>query len=132
MLGAGVASEEPLPGTYAFHQHLPDFLRMGMWWITGALAVVIAFRPSGRSGDAIAWAALYLMPAVRFISYFMAWVDSMSPYGTIGHPRGWVSGTVYLCIMLTIYTCSGWPEPVPPGRLTRVRDKGDEEGMRRG
>ena len=104
-------------GIFAPHLLIPPAVRAFLWIFTGVLAIVSAWRPVGYT-DAFAWAGLYVMPAVRCISYFISWVDYMLPWGSIGYVNGWLFSGVYATIVSLVWICSGWPDvvltPDPP------------------
>lgn len=99
-----------------FHLSIPADVRGLLWTLTGVTAMCAAFRPPGFS-DAFGWTALYVMPAVRTVSYLSGWLDWIVPFGTPGHERGWVPAITWAVIVVLIATCAGWPEParvLPP------------------
>ena len=86
---------------------LPAPVEGGLWVLSGILAVIFA----NRTDDEYGFLALYIMPAVRALSYFLGWVDYLSPVATAGYPRGWLSSLFYVVMILFIVICAGWPEP---------------------
>lgn len=64
--------EVPTERQFMYHLHLPIWLRSAVWVVTGVIAVVFAFRRNSTPG----FAALYLMPAIRSSSFFLAWAAS--------------------------------------------------------
>ena len=94
-----------------FHLLIPADVRGFLWMLTGGTAIVAAFRPPGFS-DAFGWTALYVMPALRLVSYLSGWLDWIVPFGTPGYERGWVPAITWAVIVVLIATCAGWPEPI--------------------
>lgn len=108
LIGLGVVGEPSTPGVW--HHTWPDWVRIAMWVGCGATAVVFAWRPKGAS-DAIGWVALYLPPAVRAVSFLVAWSDYLLPLGGAGFARGWVSALIYGAMVAMVTLLSRWPEP---------------------
>ena len=108
-IGVGTFDDSITPGLL-HEQFMPAWARSVVWVITGLLAIVYAWRPPGFS-DATAWLALYTMPAIRTVSYTLAWLDSMFDFGGPGLERGWQFATIYAVMVGVVMICSDWPEP---------------------
>lgn len=119
VLGLGVATGS---GTSfgLLHEVIPAQLRGLAWVITGAVAIVFAWRPPGFH-DAPGFVALYIMPAVRVLSYGLAWIDHLLPIGSPGYEQGWRFAATYAAMLAAVYICSGWPDH-PRTRLPREDD----------
>ena len=89
---------------------IPRAVEGAAWIVSGFVAVVYAHRTDDEYG----FLALYIMPAIRALSFFLGWLDSLSPVGSDGYSRGWFSALFYLIMILFIVICAGWPEPAPP------------------
>lgn len=116
LVGAGINDELVIPGVP--HLLIPGMYRTMLWVITGVLAIIAAFRPTGFS-DAFGWAALYMMPALRTVSYSIAWTDALIPWGGGGYDNGWKFAAIYFVMAAAVWFCSGWPEPPPLERHKR-------------
>lgn len=121
LLGVAVLDEAGFPGVDSVpHYAIPPALRMLLWCGSGAFAIATAFRPCGKS-DAMGWAILYFMPAVRALSYALSYVWVVTPPPGDGYPDGLIWCGVYTSIVITVYICSGWPNPANVGRARRRR-----------
>ena len=109
MLGLTVFTDPDWP--YAVHTLIPREVRSALWIASGVTAVIFAWRPPGFS-DAWGWTALYVMPAVRVVSFAWAWVDSWVPWGTPGYPDGYQHVLINGSMLAVVLICSSWPEPV--------------------
>ena len=116
LLGVATLDEAGYPGVDSVpHLAMPYVVRMLLWCGSGAIAIATAFRPCGKS-DALGWAVLYFMPAVRSLSYGLAYIWDVTPLPGDGYPAGFVWCGVYAIIVVTVYICSGWPNPADVGR----------------
>lgn len=95
------------------HDMLPLGFRSTLWVTGGVVAAVYAWRPPGFD-DAAAWALLYVPPAIRLVSYSVAWIDSALPFGGAGWSQGWAPAAIYMAMVGVVYTCADWPEPPRP------------------
>jgi hypothetical protein len=98
---------------------IPQPIRAGLWVASGFAAIY--FGTQTKRIDAIGWTALYIMPALRSLSYFLGWVDFVIPWGGDGIERGWLAALIYLALVAVIVVCARWPDPPPPPNL-------DDEG----
>lgn len=89
-----LGTEIPLDST--FHQGLPQWVRLVIWFGAAALAFGAAFSNRLRR---IAVAALVVGPAMRVLSYLIAWVISIIPGPPPGVASGWYNASVF-AIML--------------------------------
>lgn len=115
----------PLPDNeWVLFQYVPDPFLAGAWWITGIVAIVQGLRgnPHSTADDALGHVALYLMPAVRIVSYGGAALLSIADHGlgmlgyhvTIGDPEAWYSALLWLVVAAMLAVCASWPNPQPP------------------
>lgn len=108
-----------IPGPHVAHQFLPNWIGVGAWVVTGLIAVAAALRPPGIP-DHWGFTALYLMPAIRFISYAMGWVASWGlfdpPPWMPSFSEGWRYVALYAGLVGVIMICAGWREPLPTRR----------------
>lgn len=111
VIGAGALSSSGSISPSLIHEYLPAWLRASLWIACGLLAIAYAFRPPGLS-DRVGFAALYIMPAVRVLSYTLAWIDYLVPIGGEGYELGWRFAAIYASMLATVVITSGWPEPV--------------------
>jgi len=110
LIGVGTVVVPPPPGNL-LHLLIPAPIRAGLWCGTGLVAVFYAWIPKTRS-DGWGFLALYLMPAVRAVSYFIAWVD-FSVDGVGGYRYGWLAALFYTVFVGIVVVCAGWREPPP-------------------
>ena len=82
-------------------EYLPLWLRVAIWWVAAACAIIATFWPPGD--DRWGWVLLSLPVSLRAVTYFAAtcfgWLD-------VTH---FVSWAVILTLVVLI---SFWPEPV--------------------
>lgn len=110
LVGIGAAVVPPPPGDL-LDLHIPAPIRAALWCGTGLVAICHAWMPKTRS-DGWGFLALYLMPAVRAASYFIAWVD-FTIDGRGGYRYGWLSALFYAVFVGIVAICAGWREPPP-------------------
>lgn len=111
-VGTGVGTLiSPRPEAWDDVPLLREFPGGWAWVACGAFAMFYAMRPRRVVHDGVAFVALYLPPAFRAGAYMLAWADSLTPFGAIGYPRGWLSALVYLGLVAAVMICSSWPEP---------------------
>jgi hypothetical protein len=98
-------------GDDLFFEQLPIVIRAWGWIVFGLLAIAAAIAPPGPP-DWLGFAALYVMPAIRAVSYLWGWLASLDHQG--GYPPGWRAAIFYLIFLAVLITCAGWREPLPP------------------
>lgn len=87
---------------------IPAPLRLVLWAGSGLVAIGYAWMPRTRS-DAPGFVILYVMAAVRFTSYLLAWVD-YSLDGEGGYKHGWIMAAINATFMGLIAVCASWRE----------------------
>lgn len=83
------------------HTHLPILVRIGIWVIPGIVAMVVAFDDKWK---ALGFALLFIPPAERAVSYFVAAV-------TVPTFTRIPAVLIYLLLLVMISTIASWPEP---------------------
>ena len=116
----------PLPiNRWVLFQHLPNAALAAGWWSTGLVAVGQGLRSSAFDDrpDTLGHVALYLMPAVRVVSYSLAWLMSVGGWiagqlgyhiGSVGDTNAWYTSLVWLLVSLMLVVAASWPNPQPP------------------
>lgn len=114
-LGSGVGTLiSPQPQAWDDVPLLREYPDGWVWIAAGLLSMAYALRPRHITHDGVAFVALYLPPAYRAGAYVLAWIDSLTPLGAIGYPRGWLSALIYLGLVAAVMICSDWDEPLRP------------------
>ena len=122
LFGFGVWQSHNPPRPWVLHEILPDLLQACGWWVTGAVAIWHGLRGPGRP-DWRGHVALYLMPALRVLSYGLSWVawlisDAMVRQGiaeqTVGFDKGYYAALLWLMLSVLLAVASAWPNPAPP------------------
>lgn len=91
------------------YEYLPVWLRVALWAVPGAIAVVSAVR---RSWDPIAWMLLIAPVAERAIGFAFAWIVNI--FGG-GYPNAWRGFLLYAATGTLIYFCArGLDQPGGP------------------
>ncbi|GAC1387131.1 MAG: hypothetical protein NVSMB4_14010 [Acidimicrobiales bacterium] len=113
LIGASIPSDPTRSAYYPelIHLLIPDPIRVGLWVLTGLVAILSAWRKPGWS-DALGFSALVVMPTVRCLSYAWGWIVGALDL-TGGHPgiaRDGISALVWAAAAVLIITISGWRE----------------------
>lgn len=105
----------------AFHTLFPHWFAVGMWWATGVLALVTAFT---EKLDYIGIALLTVMPMIRTLSFFGAWIFGVLPDWVVeilpgdpieGSPSAWLSATLSALLLSFVFIVANIRQgPVPP------------------
>lgn len=111
-IGQLVAPEPQAP--WVLHQAIPAHVRAGAWILTGAIAVLSGARGRGVA-DAAGHVALWVMPALRCISYGASWVlylaTSTLTDRTIGYDHGWYAAGIWAFVIVMLHLVAAWPNP---------------------
>ena len=95
-----------------------EHLRGALWIVTGAIAMIYAWKPQGR--DAVGFVALYIMAGYRFVAYMVGFAQWLgSDHGEQGSPRGAVAAFTWVIILVLIVTVAGWRESADDDRRGR-------------
>lgn len=126
VVGLGVYGSAGI-GQGLLHELIPSQVRGALWVGTGLLAVVYAWRPRGMS-DALGFAALYLAPAIRVLSYGVATILAALP----GHHPGaydnaWRFLVIYAAMVAGVAITSGWKEPITRREVIDVVTGGEDD-----
>lgn len=118
LFGAGVLLDPTAPRSWVAYEYVPDWFEAGCWWLTGSLAVWQGFRGPERP-DWVGHVALYVMPAIRVISFALSWVlwlgsSILSPDHVIGWPGGWYAALVWSLVSVMLRLIADWPNPSRP------------------
>lgn len=139
VLGVGQLFFPLADNPWVLFQHLPNAILAGGWWVTGLVAIGQGLRSSAFDdrADTLGHVALYLMPAVRFVSYLLAWLLSIGGWAAdllgrpyrVGDPTAWYTALIWLLISAMLAVAAAWPNPQPhmprpPARLM----EGDDDG----
>jgi hypothetical protein len=113
-IGLGVLLEPDNRAPVYLYEHLPEWVRVGGWWITGALAAWAAAR---KTHVAVAVAGLMLMPLERLGSLLWGALD----YAVHGEPAelasAWYAAGWYLFLVGVVAITAHVKEPTrDPGR----------------
>lgn len=112
LMGLSIMLSEPSPPVSGLpHTYLPSGVRFFLWAASGVVAIFAAVHSTrGSRAESIGFAALYVMPAERALSYFIAWVSALDVIPGVGMGRGWIFCLQYLAYVGLIYICAGWFE----------------------
>lgn len=114
-IGLGVLLEPDSRPPVYLYEHLPIWMRVGGWWITGALALWAAVRKTNRTYIAVA--GLMIMPLERLGSLLWGALD----YALHGEPAAlataWYSAGWYVMLVGVVAITAHVKEPTKdPGR----------------
>lgn len=122
LFGVGVLLEPVAPRPWVLYEHLPPLVQATGWWASGVVAIWQGSKGPHRD-DSVGHVALYLMPAVRLLSFIVAWVvylgsavcDQIGASNTvIGYPNGWFAASIWCIVSAMLALAASWPNPVPP------------------
>lgn len=120
--GLGVMIQPNIPRSWVLYEYLPPLAQAAGWWLTGLIAVWAGLKGPARD-DSMGHVALYLMPAVRLISFVFSWLIYLGSLvaqdlgwkgHTIGFAEGWFIAAVWCLIQLMLAIAASWPNPEPP------------------
>ena len=122
LFGFGTLYSPLHPRDWVFHEQLPAWLNALGWVATGAVAIWQGLRGPGRQ-DYAGHVALYLMPALRIVSYGLSFVVFAATFllhhlgvsvQVVGFSGGWYSVLVWSLVSFMLAAAADWPNPVPP------------------
>lgn len=122
IFGIGVLLEPVAPRPWVVYEHLPVLIQAAGWWTTGLAAIWQGSRGPDRD-DSTGHVALYLMPAVRLLSFAVAWLVYVVSMVTtqvgvtdtvIGYPNGWFAASIWCLVSAMLALAASWPNPIPP------------------
>lgn len=109
-----IADGDPDPAHRTLLELLPMWVRVAVWWVAAAVAMVTAWWPPTR--PKWGYTALVVPAAFRALSYGGA--ATFAGWHAVTGTESWtfvvatVADTaVWLGITFYILTCAGWPEP---------------------
>jgi hypothetical protein len=127
VFGIGNFLEPTAAREWVLFEYLPAPVQAALWWVTGAVAVWQGAR--GRAADDwLGHVALYLAPAVRVVSFALAWLlytgtELLVSLGcretAIGFDRGWYAALIWIIVSTMLGLAASWPNsstpiPMPP------------------
>lgn len=122
LFGIGIMLEPVTARSWVLYEHLPPLVQAAGWWATGAVAVWQGSRGPDRD-DSPGHVALYLMPAVRLLSFVVAWVVYLGSnlgqaldltHGVIGYANGWFAASIWVLVSAMLGLAAAWPNPTVP------------------
>lgn len=126
VIGLGVYDSAGI-GQGLLHEMIPSQVRGALWITTGLLAIAYAWRPRGMN-DALGFAALYLAPTVRVLSYGVATVLAALPGEHPGaYDNAWRFLVIYAAMVAGIAITSGWKEPITRLEVIDVVTGGEDD-----
>lgn len=122
LFGIGICLEPVRPRDWVLYEYLPPLVQAAGWWATGLIAIWQGYRGPNRI-DAVGHVALYLMPAVRLLSFAVAWLVYLGSTAAmhagwtddvIGYPNGWFAASIWVLVSSMLGLGASWPNPTPP------------------
>lgn len=122
LFGVGILLEPVTARPWVIYEHLPVSAQAIGWWVTGLVAIWQGSRGPDRD-DSIGHVALYLMPAVRLLSFAVAWLVYLGSMvakqldwteRTIGYANGWFAASIWCLVSAMLALAAAWPNPLPP------------------
>lgn len=111
-LGLGVTAHLDSQGDSYFHLLIPAPVRAGLWIASAAIAFGGAFLVRDRW----CFAALTIMPGLRFASAIWSWVMALLPESPPGDPNAWYRAIWYLALLGVIWLLTSVQDaPAPSG-----------------
>lgn len=134
VFGLGQLLEPNAPRAWVFYELFPVWVQAAAWLVTGGVALWQGWR-GPHVDDSLGHVALYLMPAVRVVSFLLAWLIFLGSTlltwmgvtdDVIGLANGWYAAGVWALISLMLALVASWPNPdMPiPRPPTRALDRG--------
>lgn len=122
IFGVGVFLEPVAPRPWVLYEHLPAVVQASGWWLSGLVAVRQGYCGPDRD-DSIGHVALYLMPAVRLLSFAVAWLVYLGSLvavhlgwacDVVGYENGWFAASIWCLVSVMLALAAAWPNPLPP------------------
>lgn len=109
------------PRSWVAVEYLPAGVLAWAWWATGTVAIWQGLRGPARH-DVVGHVALYVMPAVRAISFALSWLiwvvtSTLAHFGIfrpIGWSEGWYAALIWLLFVLMLRLVADWANPDQP------------------
>ena len=99
LIGVSIFSEPASVYPGLLHLLIPTPIRATMWLLPASLCFVAALDAKGPRRDGLALVAAVVPVMIRLVSYLWAWMVEIIPGVPDGNPRGWVSASVYACMV---------------------------------
>lgn len=115
IFGVGILQQPTSPRPGVLNEMAPAWVNAAGWWITGAIAVWHGLHGRGRD-DSLGHAALYVMPAVRAISFALSWLawvvtSWFEALPSLGWAQGWYAAVVWAVVIIMMRLVADWPNP---------------------
>lgn len=115
LISLGIGAEDQPDGPRRLpHEHLPIAVRVALWSIPGAVAMLAVFY---RRMDEAAWWLLVIPPAERCVSFGYAWIIDT-------YPPGWRAALVYAASAFLINRCAAGLDRIPPHDIAAATIEG--------
>lgn len=108
----------PSPDPYLFHTMIPLIPSVAIWVLPGLAAVILSWGRNPTKADqrgivrqVIAFTLLFIPPAIRFASYFVAFYTVWGDFDFFESLRYVPACALYCVISLSIVLFASWPEP---------------------
>jgi hypothetical protein len=117
IFGVGILQQPTVPRPGVLNEYLPAWTNAIGWWVTGAVALREGLRGRGRD-DSLGHAALYVMPAVRAVSFALSWLlwgatSWITALPQLGWAQGWYAAVVWSLVIIMLRLVADWPNPQP-------------------
>lgn len=135
LFGIGVLLTPVDRHPWVLFEIVPSIYRAPIWWVTGLIAIWQGTR-GPVSDDSPGHVALYVMPAVRIVSfaasalvYCITW--ALTSVGLLSHTSGWADAwyatLVWSFVSIMLALGASWPNPNPPLPRPPSTPVGDDE-----
>lgn len=121
VIGASILAGPHNPRPWVACDYAPPIVQAAVWFLTGGTAIWQGLR-GPNVHDYLGHVALYLMPAIRAISFALSWLiwcvtSALSGFG-IFHPIGWAPAwwvaIMWFLVSLMLRLIADWPNPWQP------------------
>lgn len=116
--GLGHLLEPAAVHPWVLHTQVPAWVLALAWTATGAISVAVGLQ--GRHPlDWLGHAALYVMPAVKVVSFTFAWLLWLGDIildldAALGWAGGWYPALIWLIVSVALRLVASWPNPDQP------------------